>query len=102
MSNTPAREMTTMFKSILKYILVLNKLIGLMKISNTVNSDGLLSRNINSINYYSFLELTRMIILVICSYTVHVNGVYYIQQFRLLKFWTVIILARLSEIRIIE
>jgi len=101
MSNTPAREMTTMFKSTLKYILVLSKLIGLINISYTMNSDGLLTHSTDSSFYYSLLELTRMFALVICTYSVHANGIYYIKEFRLLKFWTVLILARLSEKRII-
>jgi len=74
---------------------------GLMNISYTMNSDGLLTQNLDSSLYYSFLEFMRMFVLIICTYSIHTNEIYYIKQFRLLKFWTVLILARVSEKRII-
>jgi len=61
-----------MFKSIMKPILVFSKIIGLINISYTMSFDGLLTLNTNC--YYSFLELTRMMVLVICTYNVHKNG----------------------------
>ncbi|KAE9544675.1 hypothetical protein AGLY_000217 [Aphis glycines] len=73
---------------------ILSKLMGLMNISYTMNSD-------DSSLYYSFLEFMRMFVLIICTYSIHTNGIYYIKQFHLLKFWTVLILARVSEKRII-
>lgn len=67
-----------------------------MDISYTMNSDGLLTQNIDSsYYYYSFLEFTRMFVLIICTYSIHTNGINYIKQFRLLKFWTVLIFGKI-------
>lgn len=94
--------MTTIFKTTLRPILFIGQFIGLFNISYTLEpTAGLLIRRSNS-SYYSFLELSRMCLLIICSYLVYVRGVYYVQDFRLVKFWIVIIAARVSEIWIIK
>lgn len=95
-------KMTTVFKATLKTILILSKFLGLINMSYTLQSTGLLLENSNS-TYYSFLEFIRMFILLICTYNVHVmKGHFYIQRFRLIKFWVIIITARMSEIWIIK
>lgn len=95
-------KMTTVFKATLKTILILSKFLGLINMSYTLQSTGLLLENSNSM-YYSFLEFMRMFILLICTYNVHVmKGHSYIQRFRLIKFWVIIITARMSEIWIIK
>lgn len=93
--------MTTDFKTTLKPILTIGKLFGLMNISYTIDSTGLLMRNTNSI-YYSFLELTRMIVMIICTYIVRKREFYYIQEYRVIKFWIIIIAARITEFWIIK
>lgn len=85
-------------------ILVLGKVFGLINISYTFKypgRSGLLTRSTTS-TYHSFLELLRMTMLMIFIYIVHVKGVYYVQQYRLVKFWIVVLTARLSEIWIIK
>ncbi|XP_026804660.1 uncharacterized protein LOC113548139 [Rhopalosiphum maidis] len=88
--------MSTVFKTTLGPILSLGKILGLINISHILESDGLLIKNINS-QYYTFLEVSRMIVLIICTYIVHTNTFYYIIEFRLVKFWFVVITGRLSE-----
>jgi len=89
-------KMTTVFKATLKPTLILNKILGLIHFSYILESDGLLIKNINS-QYYSFLEIFRALVLIICTYIVHNHGFYYMSSFRLVKFWGVVIAGRLSE-----
>lgn len=53
-------KMSTIFKTTLGPILSLGKILGLINISYILESDGLLIKNINS-QYYTFLEVSRMI-----------------------------------------
>jgi len=87
--------MSTVFKTTLKPILILGKIAGLINFSYILESDGLLIKNINS--QYSFLEILRILVLIIFTYIVHTHGYYYINDFRLVKFWAVVIAGRLSE-----
>lgn len=91
-------KMTTVFKSTLVPVLALGKIFGLINISYILDPDGLLTLNLHSTYYYSFLEFTRMIVLLIFTYMVFIEELYYIIHYRLVKFWIAIIAARLSEI----
>ncbi|XP_022179500.1 uncharacterized protein LOC111040078 [Myzus persicae] len=89
--------MSTVFKTNLRPILSLGKILGLIDVSYTLEPDGFLIKNINS-SYFSLLEILRMIVLLICTYIVHTaNAFYYINEYRLIKFWAVIIAGRISE-----
>jgi len=89
--------MSTVFKKNLLPILILDKILGLTHVSYVLEPDGLLIKNINP-SYFSFLEILRMIVLIICSYLVHTaHSFYYINEYRLIKFWAIIIAGRLSE-----
>lgn len=94
--------MTTDFLKILKPILVLGKVFGLINISYTFGTTGLLILNTNS-SCLSFLELTRTFMLALSTCILYdMKGMYYVQRFRLIKFWTVIIASRLSQLWIIK
>lgn len=93
--------MATVFQTTLRPILFLGQFIGLINISYTLQPTGLIIRTSSSL-YYSFLELSRMCLLMLCTYLVHVRGIYYVQHFRLVKFWMVIITARVSELWIVK
>lgn len=94
--------MTSVFKSTLRPILILCKIFGLINISYTFESTGLLVQNSTNTTHYALLELTRMCALIMFTYIVYVRGFYYIVYFRLVKFWIVIITSRLSEIWMIK
>ncbi|CAH1722100.1 unnamed protein product [Aphis gossypii] len=91
-------EMTSVFKTSLEPILTLGKIFGLINISYTLEPAGLLIWNIHSTYYYSLLEYTRMIVLLLFTYLVYIDELYYIVHYRLVKFWITIIAARSSEI----
>lgn len=97
-------EMTTIFHNTLKSILIITKCVGLIDISYTVGPTGLLVRNINSM-FYVFLEIARMIVLLIFTYLYfhQFDPEFHILQYiSMFKFWVVIIGARVSGIRIIK
>lgn len=94
-------KMSTVFKTTLRPVLILGQVFGLINISYTLEHTGLFMRT-KYATYYTFLELMRMLVLIMCTYVVHVRGIFYVQQFRLVKFWTVIIASRLSEIWMIK
>ncbi|CAH1722102.1 unnamed protein product [Aphis gossypii] len=94
--------MTSVFKSTMKPILILCKVFGLIRISYTFESTGLLVHSSNNTTHYALLEITRMCVLILFTYIVYIRGFYYIVYFRLVKFWIVIITSRLSEIWIIK
>lgn len=52
--------------------------------------------------YTKFLESTRMIMLLVCTYIVYKRELYYSQKQDLLQFWVAIITARMSEMWIIR
>ncbi|KAF0734115.1 Gustatory receptor, partial [Aphis craccivora] len=89
-------KMTSVFKITLEPILTLCKIIGLMNISYTLEPTGLLIWNMDSTSY-SLLECTRMIVLLILTYFSYKDELYYVIYYRVVRFWIVIIAARLSE-----
>lgn len=93
--------MSTVFKTTLRPILVIEKLIGFINLTYTLESNGLLIRKVN-LTYYTCLEITRIFVLLMCTYKVYIRGYFYVQQFRLLKFWTTVMLGRISEVWIIK
>jgi len=94
----------TIFKITLKPILIFNQLLGLINISYTLEpTTGLLLQNTRSTIIYPLLELARTCILVACTYMIYTWELFfYLQLISLLKFWSVIIAARLSEKWIIK
>jgi len=89
--------MSTVFTKTLRPIIILDKILGLTHISYNWGSDGLLIKNIES-SYLSFLEMLRMIVLIISTYIVRAtNSLSYINEYRIVKFWAIIIVGRLSE-----
>ncbi|XP_022168853.1 uncharacterized protein LOC111032718 [Myzus persicae] len=96
--------MATIFHIRLRSILVLSKCMGLIDISYTVGSNGLLVRDVNSM-FYVFLEIARMIVLLLCTYIYfhQFDPEFHIFQYiSIMKFWIVIIAARVSTIWIIK
>lgn len=82
--------MTTNFIVTLKPVLILGKIFGLINISYTFGTTGLIVPTNSS--FHSCLELTRTAFLVVSTMIVYnAKGMYYIQRFRILKFWIVII-----------
>lgn len=90
-------EMTTVFKKTLMSILILGKLLGFMNFSYTIKSTEILIQYSNS-TYYSFLEFSRTCVLLICAYISQSKGFFYLRTIDLLKFWVVIIAARISQL----
>ncbi|KAF0740675.1 Gustatory receptor [Aphis craccivora] len=92
--------MTTVFLVTLRPILMLSKCIGLIDISYTVVSTGLLVRNEYS-RVRHFLEIVRMIVLCTFTYLCWPNfnsAIHILQIIDIIKFWMIIIAARLSTI----
>ncbi|XP_029341150.1 uncharacterized protein LOC115033179 [Acyrthosiphon pisum] len=90
--------MTTVFHITLRPILFLMKCMGIIDISYTMESTGVLVKNINS-TFPAFLEISRMIVLLICTYiylSQYEPEFYVLQIIKILQFWNVIIAARLS------
>lgn len=94
-------EMATDFEKTLKTILIVAKLCGIINIVYVLEPTGLLVPD-NSMIYYSFLEILRMIVLFAITYKYFDNSFKFIKLFVLSKFWIVIIAARLSEVWIIK
>jgi len=97
-------EMTTIFHITLRTILIISKCMGLIDISYTVGENGLLVRNIKS-SFYMFLEIARMIVLLIFTYIYfhQFDPEFHIFQYiSIFKFWVVIIASRVSSIWIIK
>ncbi|XP_060868243.1 uncharacterized protein LOC132943317 [Metopolophium dirhodum] len=96
--------MTTIFHITLRSILIISKCMGLIDISYTLGPAGLFVRDINS-TFYVFLEIARMIALVICTYLYFHQfdpDFHIFQYISVFKFWIVIIGARVSTIWIIK
>lgn len=89
--------MTSVFKITLKPVLIMAKILGFINMSYTLTSTAGLSFLQPGLAYYGFLEYLRIAVLLIGTYTVHIRGIYYLQHFDLVKFWSVVITARLSE-----
>lgn len=84
-------------------LLILNiaKLFGIINIVYVLDSTGLLVRDTSTM-YYSFLEILRTAVLFICTCKQLNNEYKFVQLLIALKFWIVVIAARLSEIWIIK
>lgn len=85
----------------LRPILFLSKIIGLINISYTMEKSGILVKNTHT-TYYTFLEFIRMFVLIACTYVFHDPSFPFLQIILFMKFWTVIISARISEMWMIK
>jgi len=90
-------KMTSVFKETLNLFITASKIVGLMNYCCSMES-GLLCRN-TKLTYNFFLELLRMFVYLICSYhiifkTKNINIFVY---FNVIKYWAIIITARMSE-----
>jgi len=95
--------MTTNFCITLRPVLILIKFVGIINISYTMEeSTRLLVRSPNTI-FYKFLELIRILSLLIFTHT-YLNSPFQtiLRQFYLISFWKIIIAARISETWIIR
>jgi len=92
--------MSNVFTISLRPILILCKIIGLINISYYFNSNGLLVKNTNS-TYYSFIEFTRTVVLMIFTYIIHENLIFP-EYMILYKYWVIIITSKISETWIIK
>jgi len=97
-------EMTSTFHTNLNPILILSKSFGLIDIRYKVEPSGLLDCNLNS-TFYAVQEIIRMIVLLICTF-LYFNSfdsdVHLLQMINIIRFWFVIIAARISAIQIIK
>ncbi|KAE9525421.1 hypothetical protein AGLY_014221 [Aphis glycines] len=96
--------MTTVFHKTLRPILILSKCVGLIDISYSVKSTGLLVQNINS-TFHVMLEIARMIVLLLCTYIYFHqfdSEIHLLQIINIIKLWIIIIAARLSTLWIIK
>jgi len=92
--------MSNAFTISLRPILILCKIIGLINISYYFNSNGLLVKNTDS-TYYSFIEFTRTVVLMIFSYIIYENLIFS-ESMILYKCWVIIITSKISETWIIK
>ncbi|XP_060875535.1 uncharacterized protein LOC132948874 [Metopolophium dirhodum] len=94
--------MTSVFMETLNLFITASKIFGLMNYCCTMES-GLLYRNTKS-TYYIFLECIRMFVYLIFSYHIIFNmGCFYILvDFNIIKYWAIVITARISEKWIIK
>lgn len=90
-------KMTPDFTDTLKLFLTISKISGLINFCCTLES-GLLFRD-TRLTYHLFLEGLRMFVYLICTYHICYNmGLNYIfLQFNVVKYWCIIIAARMSE-----
>jgi len=61
-----------------------------------MEQSGFLVKNTHT-TFYAYLEFVRIFVLLICSYSYHDPSFPYFQVMILIKFWIVIIAARVSE-----
>jgi len=89
--------MTSKFKETLNLFINASKIVGLINYCCVIES-GLLYRNIK-LTYQLFLELIRMFVYLIITYHLIFNvGLRYIMcHFNIIKYWAIIIEARISE-----
>ncbi|XP_060852808.1 uncharacterized protein LOC132930777 [Rhopalosiphum padi] len=96
--------MATVFHTTLRPILILSKCIGLIDNAYTLEPNGLLVRKIDS-TYNIFLEIARMVVLLVFThiYFHQLEPVFHLFQYiNIIKFWNIIIAARVSTIWIIK
>jgi len=88
--------MTTVFKEALTYFIAINKFTGLLHICYTIEN-GLLKEDTNKkLNF--FIEVIRIILLLICSFHVFWNTqIYYLKLYHVINFWITFITARITE-----
>lgn len=79
---------------------MLCKCLGIINISYNFGSNGLLVKSTNS-TYYSFLEITKAVLLVIFTYNIHKKAIFH-EYIIVYKFWVVIITSKISETWIIK
>jgi len=91
--------MTSINTKTLKVIFYLCKFTGIINLSYVLQSDGLLIQSTESV--YKCLEISRMIMLIIYTYSLFINTSF-IHTIQLLKLWTIIIASRISETRLIK
>jgi len=89
--------MTCDFKETLYLFITASKIVGLINYCCVMES-GLLYRNIN-LTYYLFLELIRIFLHLIITYHIIFNMgyAYIICHFNIIKYWAIVIAARMSE-----
>lgn len=91
--------MTNVCNITLRNILYLCKFVGIINISYVLESSGIIVQRSETI--YKCLEFTRMIMLIIFTYTIHMNYLF-LEQIFLFRLWSVIIASRISETRLIQ
>jgi len=91
--------MTNVYNITLGNILYLCKFVGIINISYILEPSGLIIQSTETI--YKCLEFTRMIMLIIFTYTIHTNFLF-LEQLYLFRLWTIIIASRISETRLIQ
>lgn len=91
------QKMTNVFIENLNLFITASKIVGLMNYCYTMES-GLLYRNTKS-TYHIFLECIRMFVYLIVSYHLIFNmgSNYIIVIFNVVKYWAIVITARISE-----
>jgi len=96
------QKMTSVFMETLNLFITVSKIVGLMNFCCTMES-GLLYRNTKSL-YCIFQECLRTFVYLIFSYHLIFNmGIFYIHvHFNLIKYWAIVITARISEKWIIK
>ncbi|XP_060873952.1 uncharacterized protein LOC132947713 [Metopolophium dirhodum] len=97
--------MTTVFHITLRPILILSKCIGLIDISYIVEPTGLLDRNNVNSMIHGLLEIARMIVLITCTFIYFYQfdqELHILQIIYVVKFWFIIVAARISTIWIIK
>lgn len=93
--------MSTVFMETLKPIITISKIFGLIHCCYTFEI-CVLYRDMTS-THYIFLEIVRTVLLLIISTYVFLNMKYnYILKFNVIKYWALIIAARISEKWIIK
>jgi len=91
--------MKTFYEKTLRTILYLCKFVGIINMSYVLQSDGLLIQNTDLL--YKCLEISRMIMLIIFSYSIYTKAeLFFILH--VLKIWSIIIASRISESRLIQ
>jgi len=88
--------MTTVFKEALKLFITIKKCVGLLHLSYTMEN-GLLKQDKNK-KFNFFIEVIRIILLLICSFHVFWNTqIYYLKLYHIINFWITLITARITE-----
>lgn len=94
---TITNKMFSVFKETLNLFIAASKIVGLMNYCCIMES-GLLYRN-TKLTYNFFLELLRMFVYLISSYQIIFmrENVNIFIHFNIIKYWAIVITARMSE-----